>query len=124
MKKLSFYEQAMCCSTGLCGVGVDPELLRISIVLNALKKHGVEASRYNLTSAPMEFIKNPEIGNLINADGVDSLPATVLDGKIVKLKKYPTNDELCAWLEVPASYLTDAPKKKRRCLLLRREVLK
>ena len=42
MKKMNIYEPAMCCPTGVCGVGVDPELLRISTVLNNLKKKGVE----------------------------------------------------------------------------------
>lgn len=41
MKNIAIYEPAMCCSTGLCGVGVDPELLRISTVSNNLKKAGV-----------------------------------------------------------------------------------
>ena len=44
----NFFEPAMCCSTGLCGVSVDPELLRISTVLNTLKERGIEAKRYNL----------------------------------------------------------------------------
>lgn len=107
MKKMFFYEPAMCCSTGLCGVGVDPELLRIAMVLNALKKHGIEVTRYNLTNAPMEFVKNDEVNRLINSEGVESLPVTVWDGKIVKQRKYPTNEELCTWLEVPARYLSE-----------------
>ena len=37
MKKMSIYEPALCCETGLCGVNVDPELLRITTVLNNLK---------------------------------------------------------------------------------------
>jgi hypothetical protein len=37
MKKMCIYEPALCCETGLCGVNVDPELLRISTVLNTLK---------------------------------------------------------------------------------------
>ena len=42
MKKMNIYEPAMCCPTGVCGVGVDPELLRISTVLNNLEKKGIE----------------------------------------------------------------------------------
>ncbi len=38
MKKLQIFEAAMCCSTGLCGIGVDPELLRVSTVFNSLKE--------------------------------------------------------------------------------------
>lgn len=40
MKTMSIYEPAMCCETGICGVGVDPELLRISTVFHNLQKNG------------------------------------------------------------------------------------
>ena len=29
MKTMKIFEPAMCCPTGLCGVSVDPELLRV-----------------------------------------------------------------------------------------------
>lgn len=63
MKTMKIYEPAMCCPTGLCGVGVgvDPELLRISTVLNTLKQNGVEVQRFNLTSAPAEFLKSKAV---------------------------------------------------------------
>ena len=57
MKKLAIYEPAMCCDTGICGVSVDPELLRISAVINNLKKNGIAVERYNLTNAPMAFVE-------------------------------------------------------------------
>ncbi|WP_281176738.1 arsenic metallochaperone ArsD family protein [Lysinibacillus contaminans] len=38
MKEIHIYEPAMCCSTGLCGPTIDPELLRMSFVMNNLKK--------------------------------------------------------------------------------------
>ncbi len=60
------YKRAMCCSTGLCGVGIDPELLRISTLLASLKKNGIEVERYNLTNAPMKFNNNKVINQLIN----------------------------------------------------------
>ena len=41
MKTMKIFEPAMCCPTGLCGVSVDPELLRVSTVLNTLKQHGI-----------------------------------------------------------------------------------
>ncbi len=33
MKRMSIYEPAMCCDTGVCGVNVDPELVRMSTVI-------------------------------------------------------------------------------------------
>ena len=83
MKKMQIFETAMCCSTGLCGVGVDPELLRISTVLNALKKNGIEVDRFNLSGSPQEFVDNKVINKFINEKGVDDLPVTILDGEIV-----------------------------------------
>ena len=41
MKKIHIYEPAMCCPTGLCGPSIDPELLRMSFVMNNLKKQAL-----------------------------------------------------------------------------------
>ena len=41
MSKMVIYDPAMCCSTGLCGVSIDPELLRIATVINKLKENGI-----------------------------------------------------------------------------------
>ena len=65
MKKMQIFEPAMCCPTGLCGVGVDEELLRISTVLNSLEKNGVKIDRFNLTDAPMEFINNRKVNDYL-----------------------------------------------------------
>jgi len=113
MKKMIIYEPAMCCSTGLCGVSVDPELLRISTVLSSLNKNGIKVIRYNLSSAPQEFVKNTEVNKLMSVGGVEVLPITVLDGEIVKKGSYPTNDEMALLLNVPQNYLgVEAAKVK------------
>jgi len=115
MKKMFIYEPAMCCSTGLCGVGVDPELLRISTVVNTLKKSGITVDRFNLSSNPQEFVTNADVNKMIMDSGIESLPITVLDGKIVKTGAYPTNREILAWVGLPDSTLEEVtnPAKKR-----------
>jgi hypothetical protein len=105
MKTMKIFEPAMCCSTGLCGVGVDPELLRISTVLDTLKKNGVAVDRFNLNSAPAEFITDPVINAYINAKGPEGLPAVMVDGKIVIEGRYPTNEEFVQLLGLPADLL-------------------
>jgi hypothetical protein len=110
MKTMSIYEPAMCCSTGLCGVGVDPELLRISTALNTLKNHGILVQRYNLSSTPQEFISNKAVNEFININGVDELPAIVVDGEIVMSGRYPTNDEFVSLLGVPAGVFDAKPR--------------
>ncbi len=39
MKKMIIFDPAMCCSTGVCGPSVDPELLRVATTINRLKSN-------------------------------------------------------------------------------------
>ena len=113
MSKMCIYEPALCCETGLCGVNVDPELLRISTVLNTLKNEGVEIERFNLNSAPMEFVKNNIVNQYLNDKGVEGLPVVTLDGEIVIEGRYPANDEILTLLKLPAEMLL--PKGATSC---------
>lgn len=116
MKKMSIYEPALCCDTGICGVNVDTELLRISTVINTLKKNGVAIDRFNLNNAPMAFVNNKVINNFINEKGVDGLPAVMLDDEIIITGRYPSNEEIISYLEIPESYLKESkPAKKSSC---------
>ena len=105
MKRMKIFEPAMCCPTGICGVGVDPELLRISTVLDTLKKHGFIVERFNLNSAPIEFINDKTINAYINEKGVEGLPAVTVDGEIVVTGRYPTNEEFTKLLDIPEDIL-------------------
>lgn len=52
MSKVSLYEPAMCCDTGVCGPGVDTELLRVSSIIQTLEKaDGVEVEKEKLAEA-------------------------------------------------------------------------
>ena len=89
MSKLQIFEPAMCCSTGLCGVSIDPELLRISTALDALAKRGIEVDRFNLTSAPQEFIDNAVVNGILNAEGTEALPIALLTSEVSWLPTSP-----------------------------------
>jgi hypothetical protein len=113
MKKMTIYEPAMCCSTGLCGVSVNSELLRISTVLDKLTKDGIDVERFNLTNSPQEFINNNVINDFINTNGVDLLPAIVVDGEIVMTGRYPSNDEFLNFLGLSATVIGNKPRTVR-----------
>ena len=115
MKKMSIYEPALCCETGLCGVNVDPELLRITTVLNNLKNKGIMIERYNLNSTPMEFVKNNTVNQYVNEKGVEGLPVTLVDGEIVITGRYPANAEILNLLELPASVLLSENATSQGC---------
>lgn len=114
MKKMQIFEPAMCCPTGICGVGVDPELLRISTVLHSLKNQGIEVERFNLSNAPQQFVTNQVVNTFINEKGVEGLPITVLDGAIVLAGRYPNNEEFIQFLDIPARVLAQQPKAVKR----------
>ena len=105
MKTMKIFEPAMCCPTGLCGVGVDPELLRVSTVLNTLKENGVEVQRYNLTSAPNEFVNHKSVAEFLQKFGPDKLPVILVEDVIVITGRYPSNEEFTSWLEISPELL-------------------
>ena len=105
MKTMKIFEPAMCCPTGLCGVGVDPELLRVSTVLNTLKENGIEVQRYNLTGAPMEFVNHTAVAEFLKKFGPEKLPVTMVDDFIVITGRYPSNEEFTSWLELSPELL-------------------
>lgn len=110
MKNLSIFDPAMCCPTGMCGVSIDPEFLRVATALHTLKRNGIEVHRYNLSSTPEEFVKNTVVNDYINHNGADVLPLTVLDNVVVLTKRYPTNEEMMKLLGLPSSTLANQPK--------------
>lgn len=115
MSKLEIFDPAMCCSTGICGPSVNPELIRVSAVIQNLKKNGVDVKRHNLSSEPQAFTRNAAVSKELNAKGVKVLPITVVDGKIVKEAGYPTNREFAAFLGVnPDKIQSASPKTKAR----------
>ena len=111
MKKMVIFEPAMCCSTGVCGPGVDRQLLRVSTVINNLKNNGILVERYNLSGNPQIFVDNIEINKMLNNKGVEVLPVTMVDNVVVKTKTYPTDEEFSSLLDVPVSSLKSAIKK-------------
>ncbi|GAA0122166.1 MULTISPECIES: arsenite efflux transporter metallochaperone ArsD [Clostridium] len=112
MRKMIIFDPAMCCSTGVCGPSVDPELLRVSAILNNLKNKGILVERYNLTNNPQIFVDNKVINEILNSDGVEVLPVIMVDGEIVKTKDYPTNEEFSKLLDIPEDYLKTTIKIK------------
>lgn len=113
MKKMVIFDPAMCCSTGVCGPSVDKNLLRVSTVLNRLKKKGVNVERYNLSSEPQAFIDNKIVNKLLIDEGTDILPITMLDGEVAKVREYPTNEEFVSLLEIPKEYIMSELRAKK-----------
>ena len=102
--KIQIFDPPMCCPGGLCGPAIDPALLAVSDALLRLKReHGVSASRLLLQQQGAEFAKNPEVMKLLTDHGVEVLPITVVNGKVVKSRTFPSYDELSGYVNDTAA---------------------
>jgi len=95
------YDPPMCCSTGVCGPSVDPELVRFAGDMQWLEAHGVAVERFNLAQQPAAFVENPKILALLNTDGTSCLPVVIVGEEIVSTKAYPSREELAAFVNPP-----------------------
>jgi hypothetical protein len=93
MKTLEVFDPAMCCSTGVCGVDVDPVLVQFAADLQWVTEQGVAVTRHNLGQEPAAFAANPAVIKEMEA-GMDRLPILVADGRIVTTGLYPSRVQL------------------------------
>ncbi|ALG42329.1 arsenic resistance operon repressor [Megasphaera elsdenii 14-14] len=115
MKHMEIFEQAMCCPTGLCGPSIDPELLRVSTVLDTLKQHGIDVGRYNLTSAPLKFVQTKAVTDFLQHHGPEDLPLILVDGTVQFAGRYPTNDEFASLIGFDPAILEAAQAAGESC---------
>lgn len=110
MKKLEVFDPAMCCSTGVCGVEVDPVLAQFSADLKWVQEHGVSVQRHNLGQEPQVFAENPAVLKEMEA-GMDRLPVMAVDGHIVSTGIYLSRQQLAQKLGI-ALTATEKPHVK------------
>ena len=109
MKKIEIFDPAMCCSTGVCGPSVNPELIRVAAVVENLKKSGIHIIRHNLSSEPQAFVQNTIINAALNVKGTEILPVTMVDGAIVKEGGYLTSKEFAEYLQLDLDAVQSKP---------------
>ncbi len=101
MVRIEIFDPPMCCSSGLCGPSIDPALLEINDALLQLKKaydSTVTVERYSLNQHGMKFMQHAELFTLITTQSISILPVSMVNGKIVKQKSYPSYAELTRWI--------------------------
>lgn len=111
---LRVFDPAMCCSTGVCGPSVDPELARFAADVDWLQKQGVQVERFNLSSEPGAFATTPAVKDAL-ARGVEVLPIVMLDDRIVVEGSYPSRETLAALAGVVVRKLEQAPAAAGCC---------
>jgi len=103
MKTIQVFDPALCCSSGVCGVEVDQQLVSFAADVDWAKQNGAQIERFNLAQQPMSFVENTVVKNLLALSGEAALPLTLVDGQVALAGRYPSRVELARWLEKPQS---------------------
>lgn len=93
--RVRVFDPAMCCSTGVCGPSVDPDLARFAADLAWLAEQGVTVERYNLSQQPGAFAETPAVREALGR-GPEVLPLVLVDDRIAVEGAYPTRETLAA----------------------------
>jgi hypothetical protein len=109
MTTIHVFDPAMCCSTGVCGPSVDPQLTRFSADLDWLKRQGVSVERFNLAQQPAAFAADPAVRSALDTQGEAGLPLVKANGEIKSTGSYPSRAELAAWAGIGGPVAVTAP---------------
>jgi len=114
MTRITIYDGAMCCATGVCGANVDQKLVDFAADLEWLKAQNVDVRRINLAQEPMEFVTRPVIKALMETSNGDDLPAILVDGQMVSKARFPSRAELATFAGLAAPS-TPVPAAQKGC---------
>ena len=90
MKTIQVYDPPMCCSTGVCGTDINPDLVSFAAMLVQLGTQGVKVERFNMSQQAMAFAQNPSVKELLEKEGTDALPLIFINGAVYMKGRYPT----------------------------------
>ncbi len=107
------FDPAMCCSTGVCGPIVDPELARFAADVEWLEQQGVAVERFNLSQQPAAFAETPAVKGAL-ARGTEVLPLVLVGDRIAVEGSYPSRETLAALAGVVVKK-AEAPAAKTGC---------
>jgi hypothetical protein len=109
------FDPAMCCSTGICGPSVDPQLVRFAADLDWLKSSGATVERFNLSQEPAAFVEDA-VRQALEAKGEAALPLVMVDGQVKSTGTYPSREQLAEWGGVPKpAPVTEAVSERAAC---------
>lgn len=97
MTTIQIFDPALCCSTGVCGVEVDQQLVGFSADADWAKQQGAHIERFNLAQQPLAFADNPLVKAFLERSGADALPLVLVDGEVALAGRYPDRTELARW---------------------------
>jgi hypothetical protein len=111
---IRIFDPAMCCSSGVCGPSVDPDLARFAADVDWLQKQGVLVERFNLSQQPGAFAETPAVKEALGR-GTEVLPLVLVGDRIAVEGSYPSRETLAALAGVVVKKLEVAPAASTGC---------
>ena len=108
------FDPAMCCSTGVCGPSVEPDLARFAADVDWLQKQGVTVERFNLSQQPAAFAETPAVKEALGR-GTAVLPLVLVGDRIAVEAAYPSRETLAALAGLVVKKLDVAPVASTAC---------
>ena len=115
MKSIQIFDPALCCSTGVCGVEVDQQLVNVSADIGWAKAQGTNIERFNLAQQPLVFAQNQVVREFLERSGQDALPLVLVDGAMALAGRYPSRNELARWAGITTEQTQAACCSKTKC---------
>jgi len=100
MPAIQVFDSALCCSTGVCGVDVDQQLVNFAADLAWAKHNGAAIERFNLAQQPMAYAENAVVKAFLERSGTEALPLILIDGEVAMAGRYPQRNELARWAKL------------------------
>lgn len=108
------FDPAMCCSSGVCGPSIDPELARFAADVDWLQKQGIKVERFNLSQQPAAFAQTLAVKAALER-GTDVLPLVMVDDRVAVEGAYPSRETLAALAGVVVKKLEMAASPGASC---------
>jgi hypothetical protein len=97
LRRIDVFDPPLCCSTGVCGPTVDPELVRAAALFERLQLRGIQVCRRNLAQEPLAFVQRNDVRQALEQQGVGALPLVFVDDILFCSGRYPSEAESRDW---------------------------
>ncbi|QSG04917.1 arsenite efflux transporter metallochaperone ArsD [Halapricum desulfuricans] len=96
MIEVTVFEEAMCCTTGVCGPDPDEELVRFTRTVDRLEEEyeAVEVRRASLAHDTDAFLNHQAIYDTVQENGPEVLPITTVDDEVIAEGEYLDYDRI------------------------------
>lgn len=115
MANIQIFDPALCCSTGVCGVDVDQQLVTFSADLDWAKQNGAQVERFNLAQQPMAFAESAVVKGFLERSGAEALPLILVNGEFALAGRYPNRAELARWAAIKVTPVVEEATLAKSC---------